>query len=245
MERLPVDLIIPVRHPSHLHRIDLYNYSVMLEKVLDCRIHVIVVFDCEDVYEYHVEGIWVDFVFHLKNMGKGAAIRSGLHYAVSQFIFYTDCDFPYEVSDVAKMYTVLLSGADIVTATRSYGYYRQLPIIRKILSITIRLLLRRDTQGGLKGMNRRGAYLLSCGRSRRYLFDSEWFVRAMFCEKIFVSSVMVHPRPTLHLPNYSAKMYLEEVLDIFRIMIEIVSLKPLNSICPATTNASVTKMDKL
>jgi glycosyltransferase involved in cell wall biosynthesis len=53
-------------------------------------------------------------VFHEKNRGYGAALRSGFGQATKDWIFYTDGDGQYDVKEVALLVDALEEGVDLV-----------------------------------------------------------------------------------------------------------------------------------
>jgi len=72
----------------------------------------------------------VTLVFHDRNQGKGAAIRTALEHATGDFAAVLDADLEYAASDLAPMLEPLLSGdANVVFGTRawhahsSYGFW--------------------------------------------------------------------------------------------------------------------------
>jgi glycosyltransferase involved in cell wall biosynthesis len=77
-------------------------------------------------------GSWqgVTVVFHERNLGKGAAIRTALTHATGDFTAVLDADLEYEASSLAPMLEPLMSGdANVVFGTRawhahsSYGFW--------------------------------------------------------------------------------------------------------------------------
>jgi dolichol-phosphate hexosyltransferase len=72
----------------------------------------------------------VTLVFHERNLGKGAAIRTALEHATGDFAAVLDADLEYDASDLAPVLEPLLSGnANVVFGTRawhahsSYGFW--------------------------------------------------------------------------------------------------------------------------
>ena len=75
--------------------------------------------------ELLAEGAWPDsvkVVFHERNLGKGAAIRTGLTHATGEFSAILDADLEYQASDLAPVVAPLLSGeANVVFGTRAWA----------------------------------------------------------------------------------------------------------------------------
>jgi glycosyltransferase involved in cell wall biosynthesis len=69
--------------------------------------------------------VWPDevtIVFHDRNQGKGAALRTGLTYATGEFAAILDADLEYRAADLAPLLEPLLSGdARVVFGTRSWS----------------------------------------------------------------------------------------------------------------------------
>ena len=75
---------------------------------------------------------------------------------------------------------ILQNRHDVIFATRKSTYYRQVPLIRKVISKSLKFLVKHvlrvpftDTQGGLKAFNRRGKEVLLETKTKGYLFDLE------------------------------------------------------------------------
>ena len=66
-------------------------------------------------------------VFHERNAGYGAALRSGFAAATKDYVFYTDGDAQYDVFELRKLLPVLQDGVDVVNGykiKRSDPWYR-------------------------------------------------------------------------------------------------------------------------
>lgn len=61
----------------------------------------------------------VRLLHHERNQGKGAALRTGIAHATSNFVGIQDADLEYDPADLAKLLTPLLEGkADVVYGSR-------------------------------------------------------------------------------------------------------------------------------
>ena len=56
----------------------------------------------------------VRVVQHERNLGYGAALRSGFAHARKKLVFYTDGDGQYDVRELAALYPLLTDGVDVV-----------------------------------------------------------------------------------------------------------------------------------
>jgi glycosyltransferase involved in cell wall biosynthesis len=64
----------------------------------------------------------VQLVFHGKNQGKGAAIRTGLHHSTGELVLIQDADLEYDPRDYGALLEPILDGrADVVFGTRFHG----------------------------------------------------------------------------------------------------------------------------
>jgi len=77
-------------------------------------------------------------ITHEKNEGYGSALRSGFAAAIGDFVFYTDGDGQYDVSEIEKLTTLLTDEIDVVNG---YKISRSDPIYRKIIGTWYNSLL--------------------------------------------------------------------------------------------------------
>jgi glycosyltransferase involved in cell wall biosynthesis len=75
---------------------------------------------------------------HHKNLGYGAALRSGFAASKGELIFYTDSDLQYDISDLDKL-LVLAPSADIISG---YRLNYALPTTRLITSLVYNGIIR-------------------------------------------------------------------------------------------------------
>jgi glycosyltransferase involved in cell wall biosynthesis len=78
-------------------------------------------------------------VFHEKNAGYGAALRSGITAATKDLIFYTDGDAQYDVLELRKLLAVMQDGIDVVNG---YKIGRSDPLHRIVIGDIYLLLMR-------------------------------------------------------------------------------------------------------
>lgn len=120
------------------------------------------------------------FFRQAENRGKGSATRLGAAHCTTDYLIFTDIDFPYQDQLFADIVSRLQAGDDIVLCTRGASYYQNISPSRARLSkafrSVIRLLFRiptLDTQAGLKGLSLKGIKSLLDTKTDRYLFDLE------------------------------------------------------------------------
>lgn len=99
----------------------------LLKTSLPVPLEVIVVDDGStdgglDTIAHLVEREDIKLVSHSSNRGKGAAIRSGLHYAEGELITVLDADLEYDPENLAQLLRPFMEdGATVVYGTRSFG----------------------------------------------------------------------------------------------------------------------------
>jgi len=108
-------------------------------------------------------------VSHPVNLGQGAALQTGLEYALlqegSQYFVTFDADGQHRVEDAQTMLAVARTeGADVVLGSRFLEQNEQIPLIKRIvlrtvvaLSPTARKLKLSDAHNGLRVLNREAA----------------------------------------------------------------------------------------
>ncbi|MGK2958305.1 MAG: glycosyltransferase [Acidimicrobiales bacterium] len=125
-----------------------------------------------------------------RNMGKGAAVRTGITAASGDAIAFSDADLSSPVEEIVKCLDLIESGtADMVCATRlsdeSVIHVTQTITRRwsgKAFNVLLRMLgltHRADTQCGLKAFNEKAAGIVFRDlRIKRFAFDVELLLRA-------------------------------------------------------------------
>ena len=123
----------------------------------------------------HAAGAFV--VRHPFNLGQGAALQTGIDYALTQaaqFVVTFDADGQHRVSDISRLIEALVrERADFALGSRFLGQAPNLPPLRRLVlqaatlftRLTTRLQVT-DTHNGLRAMTRRGAAALTLRQNR-------------------------------------------------------------------------------
>ncbi len=119
---------------------------------------------------------------HPRNMGLGAAIRTGLKAALergAEFAVTFDADGQHDPDAVRKMVDSM-DGADFVVGVR---YFTNIPLNKRVGNFALNFITRMlggaltDSQSGMRALNRRALGIIRI-RSNRYEVSSELVVRA-------------------------------------------------------------------
>lgn len=82
----------------------------------------------------------IKVIFHKKNLGYGAALKTGLKYSRSQWIFQTDGDAEYDVNDLLRLIRLTDKSDLIITYRYKKKYNTSRIIISWIYNIILRFL---------------------------------------------------------------------------------------------------------
>lgn len=168
------------------------------------------------------------FISLEQNQGKGAALREAVRQSRGDIVIYTDADYPYLIENATEMLNRLLNHqADIVVGVRDEQYYDQLPMMRKIFSLSLKVmnylffpkLKVKDTQSGLKGFNHNGKEIFLRTKIPAFLFDMEFLVLASKTKNIRVDWIYVQVREGVVFSTMKAKTILTELLNFSLILI--------------------------
>lgn len=167
----------------------------------------------------------IQWVSYKDNRGKGYAVREGVKNSSSDYIIYTDIDWPYTEESMVRLFNTLMEGADAVIGTRDEGYYAQLPLSRRRISKLLRKInanfLRLkvdDTQAGLKGFTKKLKPIFLATTINRYLFDLEFiYLLSSGKNDMKVIGIPITLRPGITFSQMNRKLLLQEARNFFTI----------------------------
>src|SRR5690606_35029923 len=153
------------------------------------------------------------------------AVRYGVMKAESEFIIYTDIDFPYTVDSFVQIWARLQQNYDIVAGVKDEAYYKNVPKIRVSISVFLRKVIGfffsmpiTDTQCGLKGFNERGKAVFVKTTINRYLADLEFVYKAFRSkEKLKIAAQPVSLREGVIFRRMNWKILMGEGWNFLRI----------------------------
>ncbi|MGB8066157.1 MAG: glycosyltransferase family 2 protein, partial [Pseudolabrys sp.] len=143
-----------------------------------CRYNVVVVDDGSTDATRHVAAtVATTVVAHPVNLGQGAALKTGIDYALSQgaeILVTFDADGQHRAENIAGLVRALKQEpADFALGSRRLGQSRNMPFARRVFLFAATLftvattgLCLTDTHNGLRAFTRRGASALSFRQNR-------------------------------------------------------------------------------
>jgi glycosyltransferase involved in cell wall biosynthesis len=159
------------------------------------------------------------------NQGKGNALRTGVNLSNSEYIIYTDVDFPYTVDSISALYGRLLEGNNVALGTRNDQYYESVPAFRRWLSKSFRWTLKKllrlisnDTQCGLKGFDQEGKKVFQKTTINRFLFDLEFVLYCSRSSEIKLAKVPARLNKGVVFSKMPAKVLLSEGWNFIKIL---------------------------
>jgi glycosyltransferase involved in cell wall biosynthesis len=229
-----IDIVLPCYNPEEkTWHVDIKENIMVLESLFpELTFYVTLVNDgstrnvlMENIIYLKEQLLDFQYINYLENQGKGYALREGIKLATHDFVVYTDVDFPFELSCMQAMIDKLLLGKDIVLGERQFSYSNHLRRYRKILSsgshVFNTLFLNLpfpDTQGGLKGFNQKGRAVFLKTIINRYLFDTEFILRACKQNDLIISTVPLTLREGVILSQMGLKVIKKEFGNIMRLL---------------------------
>lgn len=223
-----ISLVLPVYNPGE----NWVDYTLAKLKELESKselgLHLIVVNDGSSDHSPYdrlkAQNPNVEVVHLPRNVGKGAALRAGFETCESEYMVFTDADFPYEIDSMRSLINELRSGTDVVLGYREDDYYEKVPWFRTLLSEAFRFVLKTilnfpitDTQCGLKGMNRNGRDVFLKTKINRFLVDME-FIKLAVRSKVRINSCVVKLRDDVEFSKMGLGILVPESFNFLRIL---------------------------
>ena len=125
--RVPDDLVVTVVIPVYNER-DTIREILRQVRATPLKKQIILVDDCSKdgttdlLRAMQAEGPDLTVVFHEKNQGKGAALRTGFRHATGRIVIVQDADLEYDPSEYLKLIQPIVEGkADVVYGSRFIG----------------------------------------------------------------------------------------------------------------------------
>ena len=228
-----VDIVLPCYNPNDTWPSELVRFNEYIKD--HYGIHYIVVNDGSggnkipgQIRELEQRGISVSLISYEKNMGKGYALRQGVSSSKSEFVVYTDIDFPFTNQSTNLLIQILLNGSgDIVTGFRSTLYYKKkMSGFRRALSKLFRFFIKAilkmavsDTQCGLKGFNTKGKEKFLATKINRYLFDFEFIYLSGKDKSIKINPVEVQLKDNVVFSKMRLRILLQEFFNLFSVLL--------------------------
>ena len=167
----------------------------------------------------------LETVNHIKNRGKGFAIRSGILFAESNYYIYSDWDFPFGKKIVYDMFSVLSNtNTDVVVSRSSNTYYKSLPFTRRIISQCLAVINpealvcgKIETLNGLKGLNTVEKKILMKTKTNSDIFEYE-LIRTLLKKKVNLTCINSTTDKNLVFNNFKPKTVLRETKSLIRIL---------------------------
>jgi glycosyltransferase involved in cell wall biosynthesis len=236
LEKLTLDIIVPGYNP--LPKWDkqfLYQASLIIERLPEFQVHFYLINDGSDEnWEEGQAALLQKELEHLHfldlstNKGKGFAVRAGLQLSKSEFIAFTDIDFPYTVQCFLDMLNKIQHDEfDIMVGHRREAYYKKISPGRRWMSSGLRRLIRwsyrlpvDDTQSGLKVFNSKGKEMLLQTSINRYLFDME-FIQIASRAGLRIGSIPLELRQGIVLPPIPLWLLVKEFRNLVKLLLRI------------------------
>jgi glycosyltransferase involved in cell wall biosynthesis len=126
--RIPADLVLSVVIPVYNERNTIREILRRVQAVPGPRQQIVLVDDCSTdgtraiLEELAAAQPELTVVYHEKNQGKGAALRTGFRHATGQIVIIQDADLEYDPAQYPQLIQPIVEGkADVVYGSRFIG----------------------------------------------------------------------------------------------------------------------------
>ena len=196
----------------------------VLEKITDDYEIIVVNDGSTDDTARRVEGVMdghVKIVNHSVNMGKGAAVKTGVRYASGDYTILLDADRDIDVRNMMQYIKALREYDVVIGSKRHPKSIYQAPTLRKILSVGYNILVKAllgirvgDTQTGFKAFKTKYLkMIMNVIVVRRYSWDAEALAIANML-KLKIAEAPVHIR--------QEKLF--KLKDVLNMLIELLGI---------------------
>jgi dolichyl-phosphate beta-glucosyltransferase len=155
------------------------------------EVEVVIVDDgsanAEELAKRSAQEGWL-YIRHERNMGKGAAVRTGMLAATNEIRMFTDADIPFQYAVFKDILQAFKSeGASVVVGDRRKSdYFRKSPFLRRmgsaVFSLVVDVIMTKrlgDTQCGLKAFGSSTVdVIFGQQKLKGFAADIEWLYRA-------------------------------------------------------------------
>jgi dolichyl-phosphate beta-glucosyltransferase len=149
-------------------------------------------------------GAGIRLVRHPVNLGKGAAVRTGVLASTGELVLFTDADLSTPIADVEPLLAALRDGADVAIGSRALNRHLvevHQPLVRESMGRVFNLFVQavllpgfHDTQCGFKAFRGEvGRRLFQALESTGFDFDPEVLYRARR-QGLVIREIPVHWR---------------------------------------------------
>ena len=210
----------------------------LIERLAQSAVPAIVIVDdgsspeCAEIFELCATFPQVHPLRHETNLGKGAAIKTGIRYILETFPDCTgavtaDADGQHDPADILRIASALEQNPDcLVLGARQFD--RQVPVRSRIGNLATRALARailgqrvQDSQTGLRGLPRKLLPYLCDLPSSGYEFELDMLIAA----KHLGLAVVEEPIETIYAPG-NPTSHFDPLRDSMKIYFVLVPLQP-------------------
>jgi dolichyl-phosphate beta-glucosyltransferase len=168
-----------------------------------------------------------------QNLGKGAAVRTGMLNASGDFRFFSDADFSTPINELNKLLYRLENGADICIGSRAIDptmIKTHQPIYRELMGKTfnkiVQLLLIKgikDTQCGFKGFTKKASDIIfPLTKINGFSFD----VEILYLAK--KNKLKIEQEPVLWFNDQRSKV--NPIVDSINMIVELFKIKKIHNL---------------